>query len=340
MLQGVIILVLSNLRMILDNLVKYGILLHIPGTELVKYGYNHILAYAFNPNTHNVFLDGLQSRLEELIVPAQCLASWSLSIALSFGIEVLAAHNLVTESVCSLVYLFLVVANILLPCLWTYYGQGNPGLSMLYLLQSVILWMKLISYNHVNSDLRKLARFMKQHTQKHGGTSGLASGAASPITSSNKDAQSTAQQQAEYSQFAINALQEVKDQQPPFLTYPQNVTVPNMLWFVIAPTLCYQLNYPRSTSVRWEYVASILLRMLIVGVFIVFCVEQYITPTLTQSLAALKSRNLAYIIMRLLKLSIPNTYVWLLGFYFYFHLWLNLLAELTRFGDRCFYKDW
>jgi hypothetical protein len=24
----------------------------------------------------------------------------------------------------------------------------------------------------------------------------------------------------------------------------------------------------------------------------------------------------------------------------YFHLTLNLLAELLRFGDRCFYKDW
>ena len=43
---------------------------------------------------------------------------------------------------------------------------------------------------------------------------------------------------------------------------------------------------------------------------------------------------------RILKLSIPNTYVWLLCFYFYFHLWLNLLAEVTAFGDKIFYKDW
>ena len=46
------------------------------------------------------------------------------------------------------------------------------------------------------------------------------------------------------------------------------------------------------------------------------------------------------ILERLLKLSIPNTYIWLFGFYWYFHLWLNLCAELTRFGDRLFYKDW
>jgi diacylglycerol O-acyltransferase 1 len=30
----------------------------------------------------------------------------------------------------------------------------------------------------------------------------------------------------------------------------------------------------------------------------------------------------------------------LLMFYFCFHLYLNLFAELMRFGDRVFYKDW
>ena len=32
--------------------------------------------------------------------------------------------------------------------------------------------------------------------------------------------------------------------------------------------------------------------------------------------------------------------MWLLGFYLFFHLWLNMLAEITRFGDRLFYRDW
>lgn len=27
-------------------------------------------------------------------------------------------------------------------------------------------------------------------------------------------------------------------------------------------------------------------------------------------------------------------------FYGFFHLWLNLIAELTQFADRTFYKDW
>jgi diacylglycerol O-acyltransferase-1 len=32
--------------------------------------------------------------------------------------------------------------------------------------------------------------------------------------------------------------------------------------------------------------------------------------------------------------------MWLLAFYAGFHLWLNILAELTRFSDRKFYEDW
>lgn len=27
-------------------------------------------------------------------------------------------------------------------------------------------------------------------------------------------------------------------------------------------------------------------------------------------------------------------------FYCFFHLWLNIIAEVLRFGDRTFYKDW
>jgi diacylglycerol O-acyltransferase-1 len=32
--------------------------------------------------------------------------------------------------------------------------------------------------------------------------------------------------------------------------------------------------------------------------------------------------------------------VWLIGFYAFFHSYMNVLAELLRFGDREFYRDW
>lgn len=38
--------------------------------------------------------------------------------------------------------------------------------------------------------------------------------------------------------------------------------------------------------------------------------------------------------------QIPNHLFWLLGFYWMFHSLTNLTAELLRFGDRTFYRDW
>jgi diacylglycerol O-acyltransferase-1 len=135
-------------------------------------------------------------------------------------------------------------------------------------------------------------------------------------------------------------MNEVKNLQPPFIAYPQNINHLNLLYFMIAPTLCYQLNYPRTPRIRRRYVITILLRMLIVGFLTIYAFEQYVMPTLVASVEPMNSGDVLQVAEHLLKMSIPNTYIWLLGFYFYFHLWLNFLAEITRFGDRQFYKDW
>ncbi len=40
----------------------------------------------------------------------------------------------------------------------------------------------------------------------------------------------------------------------------------------------------------------------------------------------------------MLKLALPSFSVWLLGFYGFFHCWLNICAELCMLADRQFYK--
>ncbi|GAU34798.1 hypothetical protein TSUD_206020, partial [Trifolium subterraneum] len=89
------------------------------------------------------------------------------------------------------------------------------------------------------------------------------------------------------------------------MDYPYDVSFKSMTYFIVAPTLCYQ----------------------------------YINPIVQNSQHPFKG-DLLYAIERVLKLSVPNLYVWLCMFYCFFHLWLNILAELLRFGDREFYKDW
>lgn len=63
-------------------------------------------------------------------------------------------------------------------------------------------------------------------------------------------------------------------------------------------------------------------------------------PTVENSMKFIKSDDKIMILERIMKLAIPNVYGWILLFYAFFHCWMNFLAELTRFSDRNFYKDW
>jgi diacylglycerol O-acyltransferase-1 len=183
--------------------------------------------------------------------------------------------------------------------------------------------MKLISYAHTNRDLRLMTKAASE-------TSGQLRSPHPSVRGGVEDDNAK----------PVNAFAEVADLEGPILRYPENITVSNLLYFMMVPTLCYQLNYPRSPRIRLKYVATILVRMALVAFLIIFFIEQYVSPTLTNAVQPFRDYDPLGILRLLLRLSITNTYIWLLGFYFYFHLYLNLFAELTRFGDRVFYKDW
>ena len=133
------------------------------------------------------------------------------------------------------------------------------------------------------------------------------------------------------------------------LQYPTCLSVKQMYMFVAYPTLVFQLSYPRTESVRLRLVFRYLAELIFCFILQFILVEQYITPILSNAVKGVNDRisrkedviSLSWFLLeRLLKLSIPNLYIWLLMFAELFHCWLNLLAEVTRFGDRRFYLDW
>ncbi|KAI5415213.1 Diacylglycerol O-acyltransferase 1A, variant 2, partial [Lathyrus oleraceus] len=123
------------------------------------------------------------------------------------------------------------------------------------------------------------------------------------------------------------------------MDYPYEVSFKSLTYFMVAPTLCYQPRYPRTPFIRKGWVLRQFIKLIIFTGVMGFIIEQYINPIVQNSQHPFKG-NLLYAIERVLKLSVPNLYVWLCMFYCFFHLWLNILAELLRFGDREFYKDW
>ncbi|KAI9311599.1 MBOAT, membrane-bound O-acyltransferase family-domain-containing protein [Dichotomocladium elegans] len=122
--------------------------------------------------------------------------------------------------------------------------------------------------------------------------------------------------------------------------YPKNINFGNLLYFFFAPTLCYQLSYPRSPEFRTTFFLKRVGELIVCLVMMYVLAEQYAKPTLANSLRALEDRNLVVIIERVLKLSTTAVVIWLLMFYAVFHAFLNALSEVLRFGDRTFYLAW
>lgn len=122
--------------------------------------------------------------------------------------------------------------------------------------------------------------------------------------------------------------------------YPRNVTLSNLSYFWWAPTLVYQPVYPRSTNIRWLFVAKRVAEGVSLSIFIWLASAQYAAPLLRNSLNKMASLDVASIIERLMKLSTVSLIIWLAGFFAVFQSLLNALAEVMRFGDREFYTEW
>lgn len=121
--------------------------------------------------------------------------------------------------------------------------------------------------------------------------------------------------------------------------YPRNITLGNLSYFWWAPTLVYQPVYPRSTQIRWVFVAKRLAETVGLSIFIWLASAQYAAPVLRNSLKS-ATWEPAFIIERLMKLSTISLIIWLAGFFAVFQSMLNALAEVTRFADREFYGEW
>lgn len=139
-----------------------------------------------------------------------------------------------------------------------------------------------------------------------------------------------------YPSASSKALPEVYSQCP----YPRNITLSNLVYFWWAPTLVYQPSYPRTERIRWPFVAKRFGEVVALSVFIWLTCAQYAEPVLRNSLDKMVTLDYPSILERLMKLSTISLIVWLAGFFALFQSFLNMLAEILRFGDREFYGDW
>jgi len=130
------------------------------------------------------------------------------------------------------------------------------------------------------------------------------------------------------------------------VAYPQNVTLIDMARFITFPTLCYQTSYPRTDKIRWGWVAKRCVEAALCLALMVVIAEQFAAPIMrdiaaeARKVGGVSQLPLQQLAQALVRMTIPCTYLWLCMFYAAFHLALNIIAEVTRFGDRLFYRDW
>ncbi|CAN4084791.1 unnamed protein product [Withania somnifera] len=260
----VVVLIAVNSRLIIENLMKYGL--------LIRAGF---------------WFSSKSLRDWPLLM---CCLSLQLLPLTAFLVEKMAQKRRLTERVVVILHIIITTAAVLYPVLVILKCDSAFLSGVILMLVACIVWMKLVSYAHTNHDMRQLAKSMDK------------------VETSDA-------------------------------YYSYDVSFKSLAYFMVAPTLCYQLSYPRTPCIRQGWVARQFVKLVIFTGLMGFIIEQYINPIVQNSQHPLKG-NLLYAIERVLKLSVPNLYVWLCMFYCVFHLWLNILAELLCFGDREFYKDW
>ncbi|OEL35699.1 Diacylglycerol O-acyltransferase 1 [Dichanthelium oligosanthes] len=264
----IVVLIAVNSRLIIENLMKYGL--------LIRAGF---------------WFSARSLRDWPLLM---CCLTLPIFPLIALMAEKLIRRKLIGEYVVILLHIIITTSVIVYPVVVILKCDSAVLSGFVLMFLASIMWMKLVSYAHTNYDIRVLSK----STEK---------GAA-------------------YGNYV-----DAEDMKDP--------TIKSLVYFMLAPTLCYQPTYPQSTCIRKGWVIRQLVKCLVFTGLMGFIIEQYMNPIVKNSKHPLKG-NFLNAIERVLKLSVPTLYVWLCMFYCFFHLWLNILAELLCFGDREFYKDW
>ncbi|KAI9770077.1 MAG: hypothetical protein M1840_003527 [Geoglossum simile] len=117
-------------------------------------------------------------------------------------------------------------------------------------------------------------------------------------------------------------------------TYPQNLTVWNFADYLLCPTLCYELEYPRTEKIQWTEVIAKTLAVFGCIFLLTITSEEFILPVMTDSAARLEHvESLAEIVLILAEsislLLFPFMITFLLVFLVIFEYVLGAFAEIT-----------
>ncbi|XP_011137917.1 diacylglycerol O-acyltransferase 1 [Harpegnathos saltator] len=304
---GFLLLSIGGIRLLLENFIKYGI--------------------RVDPRQWFLFLSGRSNGSEEY--PSLLLIFYStVPVALCLLIEKGLSVDIIAHGPGMVFHVVNLVVMVLMPMVVIHVKDSGFSLfgAMYVCMLYAILFLKLWSYVQVNMWCRLSIR------------ANAAQGRIRRRSLSYNNLRSSGVKQ---NGDVIDSLKNgTNGRGSSLVQYPDNLNFADLYYFIFAPTLCYELNFPRTQRTRKRFLIKRIVEV-VVGLQVVMALfQQWMIPSVKNSLIPFSNMDVAKASERLLKLAIPNHLVWLCFFYLAFHSFLNLMGELLHFADRNFYCDW
>ncbi|KAJ8945792.1 hypothetical protein NQ318_003058 [Aromia moschata] len=109
-------------------------------------------------------------------------------------------------------------------------------------------------------------------------------------------------------------------------------------YFIFAPTLIYRDEYPRTKEIRWNFIVCRILEVTSTIFYYSFLLNRFLLPFYKDF--CMRKFTWSEIIISVFENSTVGILLLLATFFMLLHSVQNIFAELLRFGDRLFYKDW
>jgi sterol O-acyltransferase len=224
--------------------------------------------------------------------------------------------------------------------LWFSDYMNFPWIGCVFLLlHSLVLLMKQHSYSFYNGyfwgvkkELIKARKLLEQYTESY--------------TDSTAKTEVEREERTETISFLTAEIEFCAEElriQSETVDFPNNITFSNYFAYSMFPTVVYQIDYPRTERIRWDFVFWKTCATFGVFFLMIIVAENHLYPIAMRALAlrdsTFQEKLMSYPFI-LIDLVPPFILIYLLVFYIIWDAILNAIAELTRFGDRQFYGEW
>jgi diacylglycerol O-acyltransferase-1 len=322
---GLIILVISNFRILLGSMREYGF----------------VVTYGFFSGSEEEYAFTWKDIVDVPFVGGMVMLNFFVIFA--YLIEFGTSRKVWNEMLGISLHVVNTNVALFLPMMIVWDHIESPVNGAVLLMTASVLWMKLISYVHANADYRRFPERNNENiTAFIQNTDGYSTTLSYP-----RCVQYELSTQNVFCPISLKSIVQFVKKTDIYTCffYNSNVTISNLYYFWFAPTLTYQIVFPKLARRNMQQIFTLVLRLCLCFVLLVFLVAQVIRPVLNEMMKELQDEERDMLSIHifaeyLLKLSIASSYIWLLVFYGFFHVLLNLLAQLLRFGDRVFYRDW